>query len=137
MLPLRTTNIYMEKGKNTVKFACRAHPAISHLLLKCRVATNITHRLKVQSNVVQKLHTVVIKRVDCICETVYFQILPLLFLHTVLMCHILLFGCWIFSLPSWCQTLWLQTRPDILSGLIWIQLFAKVISRQQKLPPSR
>ena len=27
----------------------RAHPAISHLLLKCRVATNISHWLKVQS----------------------------------------------------------------------------------------
>ena len=28
----------------------RAHPAISHLLLKCRVATNISHWLKVQSS---------------------------------------------------------------------------------------
>ena len=37
-----------------------------------------------------------------ICEKVYFdqlldfQILILLLLHTLLMCHILLFGCWIF-----------------------------------------
>ena len=37
-----------------------------------------------------------------ICEKVYFdqlldfRILLLLFLHTLLLCHILLFGCWIF-----------------------------------------
>ena len=37
-----------------------------------------------------------------ICEKVYFdqlldfQILIFLLLHTLLMCHILLFGCWIF-----------------------------------------
>ena len=45
-----------------------------------------------------------------------FQILLLLFLHTLLLCHILLFGCWIFSIPSRCQTVWTQIRPKILSG---------------------
>ena len=28
------------------------------------------------------------------------------------------------------QTVWIQIRPDILPGLIWVQLFAKLISRQ-------
>ena len=60
---------------------------------------------------VQKLH---------ICKKVYFdplldfQISLLLFLHTLLLCHILLLGCWIVSVPSGSK------------------LFAKLISRQQK-----
>ena len=35
------------------------------------------------------------------------------------------------GIPSECQTVWIQIRPDILSGLIWFQLTAclKVISR--------
>ena len=69
----------------------RAHPVTSHcshLLLKCRVATNISHWLKVHSRWLQKLH---------IFEKVYFDqlldfsILLLLFLHSLLVCHILLF----------------------------------------------
>ena len=35
---------------------------------------------------------------------------------------------------SECQTVWIQIRPDVLSSLIWVQLFAKVISRRQKSP---
>ena len=55
----------------------RAHPAISHcshLLLKCRMATNIKSVAKRTVLVVQKLH---------ICEKVYFDQLldfPILFL---------------------------------------------------------
>ena len=66
-----------------LSFLARAHPAISHMLLKCRVATNISHWLKVQSRW--------FKNYIIICEKVYFdqlldfQILLLLFLHT---CHI-------------------------------------------------
>ena len=54
-----------------------------------------------------------------ICEKVYFdqlldfRILLLLFLHTLLLCHILLFGCWIFLIPCGCQTVWIQIRPDL------------------------
>ena len=79
---------------------------------------------------VQKLH---------ICETVYFyqlldfQILLLLFLHTLLMCHILLFGCWIFSTPSMCPTVWIQVRPNILSGLIWVQSVCKRYQQTTKV----
>ena len=74
---------------------------------------------------VQKLH---------IWEKVYFDsasifsILLLLFLHILLLSFILLFGCWNFSIPSGCQTVWILIRPDIMWGL----MFAKVISRQQK-----
>ena len=74
----------------------RAHPAIchcSHLLLKCRVATNVSLWLKVQSKWFQKLH---------ICEKVSFDklldfpILLLLLLRTLLLSHILLYRCWTF-----------------------------------------
>ena len=75
-----------------------------------------------------------------------FQILLLLFLHTLLLCHILLFEYWIFqSIPSGCQTVgsrsgptksvWIQMRPNILLGLIWVQTVCNgYISRQQKSP---
>ena len=37
----------------------------------------------------------------------------------------------ISGIPSECQTVWIQIRPYVLSGLIWVQTvkFAKVISR--------
>ena len=69
----------------TCKCITRAHPAMSHcnhLLLKCRMATNISQWLKVQSR--------------SFCENVYFDqlldfpMLQLLFLHILLLCHILL-----------------------------------------------
>ena len=80
---------------------------------------------------VKKLH---------ICKSVYFdqllefQILLLLFLHILLLCHILLFGCWIFSIPLGCQTVWIQIRPDILSGLIWVQTVCKGYQQTKKSP---
>ena len=69
-----------------------------------------------------------------ICEKVYFSdqllsfsniafIIPSHFIN--LLCNILLFGCWIFSMPSGCQTVWIQIRPDNLSGLIWVQTVCK------------
>ena len=49
--------------------------------------------------------------------------------------------CWFFynilfqnilsGTPSECQTLWIQVKANVKSGLIWVQLFAKVISRRQ------
>ena len=64
-----------------------------------------------------------------------FQILLLLFLHNLLMCHILLLGCWIFSIPSECQTIWIQIRPDILSGLIWVQTVCKGYQQTTTVAP--
>ena len=74
-----------------------------------------------------------------ICEKVYFfyfQILLLLFLHTLLLCHILLFGCWIFSIPSGYQTVWIQIRPDIRSGLILVQTVCKGYQQTTRVAPS-
>ena len=74
-----------------------------------------------------------------ICEKVYFdQLLDfptlLLCLHTLSLCHIQLFECWIFSIPSGCQTDWVQMRPDILPGLIWVQTVCKGYQQIPKLP---
>ena len=75
---------------------------------------------------VQKLH---------ICEKVYFDklldflILLLLFLHTLLLCHILLFQCWIFF-----NTIMVSNSLDTDRAWSGSKLFAKVISRWQKLP---
>ena len=40
------------------------------------------------------------------------------------------FQKFISVIQSECQIVWHQIRPDILLGLIWVQLFAKVISRR-------
>ena len=109
----------------------RAHPAISHcshLLQKCRVATIISQWLKV--------HSRWFKNYILVKQLLDFPILLLLFLHTLLFCHILLFGCWILSMPSECQTAWIQIRPDILSCLIWVQTVCKgnQQSTLEKLP---
>ena len=29
------------------------------------------------------------------------------------------------EISTWCQTVWIQIRPDILSGLIWVQIVCK------------
>ena len=49
--------------------------------------------------------------------------------------HAFFAGCWFFQnqlfqkilsgIPSQCQTLWIQIRPDVLSGLIWVQIDPK------------
>ena len=95
---------------------------------KCRVATNISHWLKVQSRWFKNY--VFAKK----CILISFWVL--LFLHT-LCCQILLYGCLIFSLPSVCQTVWIQIWPDIWSGLIWVQTVCKGNQQTTKVPPSR
>ena len=87
----------------------RAHPAISdcsHLLLKCRMATNISQWLKVQSR---------------------------WFKNYIFVKKCILISCWIFSTDG-CQ----QFRSWSGPTLCWVwsgsNLFAKVISRQQKSP---
>ena len=78
-----------------------------------------------------------------ICEKMHFeqlldfQIMLLLFLHTLLLCHILLFGYWNFSIPSGCQTVWTQIRPDKMSGLIWVQTVWKGYQQSTKVNKSR
>ena len=66
-----------------------------------------------------------------------FPILLLLFLWTILLlCHILLFGCWILSIPSGCQTVWIQIMSDILWGLIWVLTVCKGYQQTIKVDPS-
>ena len=38
------------------------------------------------------------------------------------------------GIQSECQTVWIQIRSDVLSGLIWIQTVCKDVSRRQKPP---
>ena len=61
-----------------------------------------------------------------------FSNIAFLFLHTLLLCHILSFGCWIFSIPSRCQKVWIQIRPNILLGLIWVQTVCKGVGKELK-----
>ena len=77
------------------------------------------------------------------CEKVYFD--PLLDFPLCFYYSFTLYYCAIFNsmdtvffhsiVPSGCQTVWIQIRPDILSGLIWVQTVCKgYISRQQMWP---
>ena len=109
-------------GKSIRMKGVRAHPAIthcSHLLLKHRVATNISNWLKVHSWWFKSY----ISAKNCILIRFWIFQYCIYYSFTIyLLCQIQLFECWIvFSLPSGCQTVWIQIRPDILSGLIWVQ----------------
>ena len=101
---------------------------------KCRVTTNISHWLKVQS---RWFKNYIFAKKCMFDQLLDFHILLLLFLYTLLLCHILLFGCWIFSIASGCQVVWIQIRPNILSGLIWVQTVCNLGYQQTtKVPPS-
>ena len=42
----------------------------------------------------------------------------------------------LWMLPSGCQTVWIQIRPDILSGLIWVQTVCKGYQQMSKVAAS-
>ena len=96
-------------------------PAISHcshLLLKCRVATNTSHWLKVHSRSFQKY----ISAKTCIL--ISFWIFQYCFYYSFTLYYCAIFNslnAGFFSKLSGCQTVWTQIRPEILSGLIWVQ----------------
>ena len=75
-----------------------------------------------------------------ICQKVYFlstfgfSILLLSLHHTLLLGHILLFGCWIFPIPSGCQTVW--TQMTICWGLIWTKPICKGYQQTTKVAHS-
>ena len=78
-----------------------------------------------------------------ICEKVYFD--QLLIFQYCFYYSFTLYYCAIFnslnaesfSIPSGCQTVWIQIRPDILSGLIWVQTVCKVYKQMIKVTASR
>ena len=47
------------------------------------------------------------------------------------------FTLWMFdfSIPSRCQTVWIQIRPNILTGLIWVQTVCKGYQQTTKVDP--
>ena len=42
----------------------------------------------------------------------------------------------ISGIPSRCQTVWMEIRPDVLSGLIWIQTVCKGYQQMTKVATS-
>ena len=108
----------------------RAHPVISHcshLLLNMQSGYKYKSLAKSTVYVVQN-YIFAIKKVY-FDQLLDFQILLLVFLHTLLFCHTLLFGCWIFSITSGCQTVWIQIRPELCRAWSGSKLFAKVNSK--------
>ena len=104
---------------------CRAHPAISHcshVLLKWRVATNISHWLKVQSRCFKNY--LFAKK----CILISFWIFEYCFYYSFTLYYCAIFyslDAGFFSIPSGSQTVWIQIRPGILPGLIWVQTVCK------------
>ena len=41
------------------------------------------------------------------------------------------------EIPSECQTVWIQIRPDVLFGLIWVQTLCKGYQQMTKVATSR
>ena len=125
--------LYVPLNKFSIMSGHRAHPAISHcnhLLLKCRVATNISHWLKVHSRWF-KNYIFVKKRIlisFCIFQYCFYYSSTLYFCAIFYSLH-----AGSFSIPSECQTVWIQVRPDILSGLIWVQTVCKGYQQMTKV----
>ena len=118
-------------GLNTISsYSFRAHPAISHcshLLLNCRVATNMSHWLKVHSRSFK----------NYISEKKCFWIFQYCFYYSFTLHYCAIFNSLnsgFFSIPSGCQTVWIQIRPTFCRAWSGSKLFAKVISRWQKSP---
>ena len=115
-------------------YTSRAHPAISHcshLLLKRKVATNISHWLKVHSRWFKNY----ISAKKCIL--ISFWIFQHCFYYSFTLYHCAIFSIlnagFFLLIPSGCQTVWIHIRPDILSGLIWVQ---SVCKGYQQMPKS-
>ena len=62
-----------------------------------------------------------------------FPLLLLLFLHSLLLCHILLFGCWIFQYHQGVKQFVSRSGPKFCRAWSGSKLFVKVIGRLQKL----
>ena len=115
-----------------LSIAIRAHPAISHcshLLLKCRVATIISHWLKVHSRWF-KNYTFVKK-----CTLISFWIFQYCFYFsfTLYYCAIMQPYLTLWMLPSGCQQFGSRSGPTLCRAWFGSNLFAKVINRWQKL----
>ena len=101
----------------TLRWYCRAHPAISHCshcYQKCRVATIISHWLK--------LHSRWLKNYS-IFEKVYFdQLFECSNIAFIISCHFIIVQyLTLWMLPPGYQTVWIQIRSNILLGLILVQ----------------
>ena len=113
----------------------RAHPAISHcshLLLKCRAATNINHWLTVQSRWFK--NDILAKKFILIS----FWIFQYFFYYSFTLNYCAIFyslDAWIFLIPTGCQTIWILIRPHIMSGLIWVQTVCKGYQQTTKVDP--
>ena len=106
-------------------------PIVAICYLKCRVATNISHCLLSRWFKNSYLQKSVILISFWIYKYCFFFILSH-FYH----CAIFYSGCWIFSMPYGCQTVWIQIRPNILLGLIWIQTVCKGYKQTTNGAPS-
>ena len=107
----------------------RAHPAISHcshLLLKCRVATNISLWLKVHARWFKNY----MFAKKCILISCFYYSFTLYYCAIV---HSLDAG---FLIPSGCQTVWIQIRSNVFSGLIWVQTVCKGYQQITKVATS-
>ena len=111
----------------------RAHPAISHcshLLLKCGAATIISHWLKVHSRWF-KNDTFAKKCILISFWSFQYFIAFIIPSHFIIVQYLTL-----WMLPSGCQTVWIQIRPDIMSGLIWVQTVCKCYQQMTKVTVS-
>ena len=106
---------------------------VSCMLLKMESATNISHWLNVHSRWFKNY--IFGKK----CILISFWIFQYCFYHSFTLYYCAIFDSLItvFSIPSGCQTVWIQIRPNILAGLIWVQTVCKGYQQTTKVAPSR
>ena len=94
------------------------------------MATNISHWLKVQARWFQNY--IFAKK----CILISFWIFKYCFYYSFTLYYCAVFyslGAGFFLIPSGCQTVWVQFRPDNLSGLILVQTVCKDYQQTTKV----
>ena len=101
---------------------------------KCGVATNISHWLKVHSRWFKNF----IFAKKCILISWFSNIAFITPSHFIIVPYFILWvlDFWIPSLASGCQTVYIQIRPDVLLGLIWVQTVCKGYQQITKVATS-
>ena len=97
------------------------------------MAKNISHWLKVQSRWF-KNYTSAKK-----CFLISFWIFQYCFYYSFILYYCAIFNslnAGFFSISLGCQTVWIQIRPDILSGLVWVQTVCKGYQQMTKVAAS-
>ena len=110
----------------------RAHPAISHCkLLLLKMKSGYINKSLAKSTLLKNY--IFVKK----CNLISFWMFQTCSIAFIIPSHLIIVpNLTLWMLPSGCQTVWIQIRPDILSGLIWVQTVCRGYQQTTKVTAS-